>query len=1000
VSGGRRGLAAALAVAFAGAAPGVAAQEPPAQPQVRELQRRTQENIRIPGQPRPDADAPPPATQLPVAAPRSEAEWGTVIDDAQRNPDRYGCAQIQNLWLLAEAQVRAGRPADAAATYARAIDGCDSAADRVATLQKASVLLSPAAADALFEREAPRPKSPAETARFETARYDFLKAWLSRQGRGRETADSRRLYDRLAAQATARRDGSAATQLGWAAFNRGRYQDAARWFRTALDWRAQASAAHGLALTRRRLGDDREAERLARQWQRGSPPMQGVLADVLADRAARAFDAGDYAGAFVALDERDRIAPPSRDSQLLRGWTLLRLGLPQEAADAFERLYRARQDDAAAEGVLVAAMATGDFARPAAIARSAGGPLAAFVDPASARPGAMAPRLRQVEEGYVSAWLDSPRADADPVLAARLENRLAPYAIQRRDGALGARLGWRHLDRGNLDAAGRWFVAAEQWGGGEEAAAGRARLALARGDTGDAERLARQWADTSPRMRQVMAEVLLRRAQEARDAGDPARSLELLAEHARYDPDSADAMLLRGWALYDTGRTADAASVFEEAYRKAPDERAADGVVVALSRQRRYERLAALAAAEGGPLADRWAAARPGLYADRKLFVAAHAADPAATPALRGIAGPSVTAGGTVRTRSGTSGLAQLDTYAAKAEARFASGRHMGFFRVDVLFLDAGSLDRGRPVGTAGTIERTGPVTRLDAGIEPTVGYAFQGWLTPYAELGATPLRGEVSPLPVGRLGLRQHYGTGRVGVEAFAAPRRDSLLSYTGIRDPYTGRAFGRVVEHGLRAGVYQEIDGPWSVSAEGAVSRLVGHEVADNERARAAVSLGYDLRLAGFDHFTVGPGYAYESYDRNLSHFTVGHGGYFSPRSMHRIGAGIDFLTREGAPWSIGGHLFAGWQRSSEDAAPFFPLADDGRRFDGGTNEGLGADGELRAVVRLAENWQLAAGFRFVKSPDFDELGGGVFLTWHPGGRTATVSTDFPDGAFQTAR
>lgn len=523
---------------------------------------------------------------------------------------------------------------------------------------------------------------------------------------------------------------------------------------------------------------------------------------------------------------------------------------------------------------------------------------------------------------------------------------------------------------------------------------------MARRDLDGAEATARQWAGRSDRMQPVLAEVLLQQAVAARDAGDPARSLALLDEHAHYDPDSRDAAMLRGWALADLGRDEDAARVFEIAYRRAPDGPTADGLVVALAKDRRYGRIAQLAAETGGPLADRWTEAKAELYRGRKLFVAAHGIAPASTPELRGIDGPSVTIGGTFRSRSGTSGLAALDTTAVKAEARFASGRHLSFFRLDVAFLDAGSLDPARPVGTAAGVRRVAPTTRLTAALEPTIGYAFQGWATPYVELGATPFQAEVSPLPVGRAGLRQNHADGAVAVEAFAEPRRDSLLSYGGIRDPYTGRAFGRVVEYGVRAGVEQRIGERWSASVDGGLSRLSGHDVADNERARLGASLGYDLRPVGFQFLSVGPAYGFESYDRNLSQFTLGHGGYFSPRSLHRVGAGVAFLTREGQPWSLGGNAFVGWQRSREEAAPFLPLADDGRRYAGATNSGLGLDGELRGVLRLAEQWQLAAGLRVVRSPDFDEFGAGVFLTYHPGGRAATVSTDFPDGAFRTAR
>ncbi|MBM3486635.1 MAG: hypothetical protein FJX67_08380 [Alphaproteobacteria bacterium] len=173
-----------------------------------------------------------------------------------------------------------------------------------------------------------------------------------------------------------------------------------------------------------------------------------------------AYDAGDFADAYVRLRERADIAPLTGDVELLDAWTHTRLGLIEEGAAIFERRYRDNQDEQSAEGLLVVAMETRDFARPQRIARASGGPLAAIADPALANRGALPKRLERIEADYLATWLDSVDAARDPLLPVRLANRLAPGVLERRDAPMAVRLGWRAYERGAYAYARRWFAAA------------------------------------------------------------------------------------------------------------------------------------------------------------------------------------------------------------------------------------------------------------------------------------------------------------------------------------------------------------------------------------------------------------------------------------------------------------------------------------------------------------------------------------------------------------
>jgi hypothetical protein len=71
-----------------------------------------------------------------------------------------------------------------------------------------------------------------------------------------------------------------------------------------------------------------------------------------------------------------------------------------------------------------------------------------------------------------------------------------------------------------------------------------------------------------------------------------------------------------------------------------------------------------------------------------------------------------------------------------------------------------------------------------------------------------------------------------------------------------------------------------------------LEGENVASNQGVSLNMGLATDLRLRGFDYFTLGPDVSFDAYRKNLSHFTLGHGGYFSPERLFGLGASAHFL------------------------------------------------------------------------------------------------------------
>src|SRR3569832_2431656 len=139
---------------------------------------------------------------------------------------------------------------------------------------------------------------------------------------------------------------------------------------------------------------------------------------------------------------------------------------------------------------------------------------------------------------------------------------------------------------------------------------------------------------------------------------------------------------------------------------------------------------------------------------------------------------------------------------------------------------------------------------------------------------------------------------------------------------------------------------------------AQLAGEQVEDNGRVAVDVSINRALRWRGMDRTTVGPFIGYERYTKNLSHFTLGHGGYFSPQRLLRAGVAWEGLTTEGAPFVARARVAAGYQTHRADAAPYLPLAPDGRMYAASDQSGAAIDLQWLGVWRMTPRWQLGGG------------------------------------------
>lgn len=582
--------------------------------------------------------------------------------------------------------------------------------------------------------------------------------------------------------------------------------------------------------------------------------------------------------------------------------------------------------------------------------------------------------------------------EGDMDLARSRLDAIAAEILARRDVDMALLGGWNALRQADYARSDEWFGAAHRWRPMAESAYGLALSAWRQGRLDEALAHAQPYTPDHAPSRELVADVLLARAARTED---DVQALADLDAAVRYRPLTRGARLQRGWLLYRLGRYEEAADAFAALYHEAPDEESANGLLEAYLQLGDGHRLAELSRDDQGPLGTLWRTRKAADLYGRKRFLAAEHAAPGARAALHNIDTGALELAALWRNKSGDSGLSQLEATALPVvdASQVLDGVNRLYVRGYRVDLDAGALPPGALVGSypaAGQPYVVRPTTELNDGLAWRLGFRRDGVVSTYIELGLTPDNGQQSADLTGLLGLSHHADEHQVAVEAFRESVRDSVLSYTGIVDPYSDRSWGGVRRTGLRARGYRTLGDGWGVYAEAEWAELTGEDVADNEALVGTLSVSRDLGLAGFDYFSIGPALHLQHYDQNLSHFTLGHGGYFSPESLVGLGASVAFLTEEAQQWMVRGLFNVGLQTLDEDASPFFPLAPDGRTYDDNEDEGLSFTGQLSSVWRLSDHWQLGAGLFLQRSPEFDQEAATVFVRYLFRGRPAVFSYD----------
>ena len=168
-------------------------------------------------------------------------------------------------------------------------------------------------------------------------------------------------------------------------------------------------------------------------------------------------------------------------------------------------------------------------------------------------------------------------------------------------------------------------------------------------------------------------------------------------------------------------------------------------------------------------------------------------------------------------------------------------------------------------------------------------------------------------------------------------------------------------------------EANGVWSSLG---VDQLTGKNVADNWRVRWMTGYYYKVINEDNRRVTVGLNNMLWHYDKDLSGYTLGQGGYYSPQEYISFAVPVTWRQRtENWSWELGGSV--SWSHSRTKTMPRYPLlnlipsdyrADASQLTEqGSSSQGFGYTARALVERRVTGNWFVGAAVDIQQAKDY---------------------------------
>jgi Tfp pilus assembly protein PilF len=339
--------------------------------------------------------------------------------------------------------------------------------------------------------------------------------------------------------------------------------------------------------------------------------------------------------------------------------------------------------------------------------------------------------------------------------------------------------------------------------------------------------------------------------------------------------------------------------------------------------------------------------------------------------------------GGLLNSHTGTSGFDRLQSFSAEMESSSVVGDSVRFTVIGrPVLLESGIPDSSSNYRFGSSVPGTGSraiVTATTLTQIPTTDQ-FAGGYGGELQIAAKFVQGSVgySPanFPVTHVlgSIAMQPGSFPFALRAYREVVPDTLLSYAGIVDPYSGKTWGGVVATGgtLRfaqgtglSGIYASLDG----------QELTGRNVKDNSRISGGAGAYFQVYGNKYGALKVGANLTAMHYGNNQRYFTFGQGGYFSPNMFVLMNAPVTWQSSpyRSVTYDLNGSLGV---QTFQDAA-----AQSGSLIVGtGAQSVTGAsyDFHARVAYHLNQHWVVGGFVDANNARDYRNVAGGFSVRY----------------------
>ncbi|MEA9389006.1 cellulose synthase subunit BcsC-related outer membrane protein [Acerihabitans sp. TG2] len=262
-----------------------------------------------------------------------------------------------------------------------------------------------------------------------------------------------------------------------------------------------------------------------------------------------------------------------------------------------------------------------------------------------------------------------------------------------------------------------------------------------------------------------------------------------------------------------------------------------------------------------------------------------------------------------------------------------------------------------------------------------------------YAIDAGSTLLGQANASWVGGLEWRpQITEFSNLNIKAERRAVKDSVLSYAGATDKTTGIRWGAVTKNG---GSLQYAYDDGGVGMYGGVGYYdyTGENIPTNNEFTASAGMYVRPYRTADTELKTGVDISYMTFSKNLSQFTLGQGGYFSPQDYISISLPVTW-TKTYEKLTLALNAALGFQSYNQDQSDYFPghstlqtrlenyaSTDDQITavYKSSTKSGINYTAGLDAKYQINDNTTIDANLGYNTFGDYSEGAAGITMKWY---------------------